>query len=81
MDATRTDKLIAASIQWAEKIMERIDAVFGKWIMDRAEYEASVCQRLGDEQLFFSMKKLDTFIVCPQTSKTGRHIWASKRPP
>jgi hypothetical protein len=30
MDATRTDKLIAASIQWAEKIMERIDAVFGK---------------------------------------------------
>ena len=28
--ATRTDKLIAASIQWAEKIMERIDAVFGK---------------------------------------------------
>jgi hypothetical protein len=30
MDATRTDKLIAASIQCAEKIMERIDAVFGK---------------------------------------------------
>ena len=26
----RTDKLISASIQWAEKIMERIDAVFGK---------------------------------------------------
>ena len=26
----RTDKLIAASIQWAEKIMEKIDAVFGK---------------------------------------------------
>jgi hypothetical protein len=34
----------------------------------RAEYEASVCQRLGDEQLFFSMKKLD---ICPQTSKQG----------
>jgi hypothetical protein len=40
--------------------------------MDRAEYEASVCQRLGDEQLFFSMKKLDIFINCPQTSKEGR---------
>jgi hypothetical protein len=26
----RTDKLIAASIQWAERIMARIDAVFGK---------------------------------------------------
>jgi len=26
----RTDKLIAASIQWAEKIMEKIDEVFGK---------------------------------------------------
>jgi len=38
----------------------------------RAEYEASVCQRLEDEQLFFSMKKLDIFINCPQTSKTGR---------
>lgn len=25
----RTDKLIDASIQWAEKIMEKIDAVFG----------------------------------------------------
>jgi hypothetical protein len=25
----RTDKLIAASIQWAEKIMERIDCKFG----------------------------------------------------
>jgi hypothetical protein len=24
-----TDKLIAASIQWAEKIMERIESVFG----------------------------------------------------
>ncbi len=24
---------------------------------------------LGDEQLFFSMKKLDIFIDCPQTSK------------
>jgi hypothetical protein len=26
----RTDKLIAASIQWAERIMTRIDEVFGK---------------------------------------------------
>ena len=26
----RTDKLIAASIQWAEKIMERIDSKWGK---------------------------------------------------
>jgi hypothetical protein len=26
----RTDKLIAASIQWAERIMERIDCKFGK---------------------------------------------------
>jgi hypothetical protein len=26
----RTDKLIAASIQWAEKIMKRIDAVYRK---------------------------------------------------
>jgi len=26
----RTDRLIAASIQWAEKIMERIDSVFSK---------------------------------------------------
>lgn len=25
----RTDKLIAASIQWAEKIMEKIDGTFG----------------------------------------------------
>ena len=25
----RTDKLIAASIQWAERIMEKIDARFG----------------------------------------------------
>jgi hypothetical protein len=25
----RTDKLIAASIQWAERIMEKIDATFG----------------------------------------------------
>ena len=25
----RTDKLISASIQWAEKIMQRIDAVSG----------------------------------------------------
>ena len=25
----RTDKLISASIQWAEKIMEKIDGVFG----------------------------------------------------
>ena len=28
-------------------------------------------RRLGDEQLFLSMKKLD---ICPQTSKTGRHM-------
>jgi len=26
----RTDKLIAASIQWAEKIMERIDTISGR---------------------------------------------------
>lgn len=26
----RADKLIAASVQWAEKIMEKIDNVFGK---------------------------------------------------
>jgi hypothetical protein len=26
----RTDKLIAASIQWAERIMEKIDRQFGK---------------------------------------------------
>ena len=26
----RTDNLIAASIQWAERIMTRIDDVFGK---------------------------------------------------
>jgi len=26
----RTDKLIGASIQWAEKIMEKIDEVFSK---------------------------------------------------
>jgi hypothetical protein len=26
----RTDKLIAASVQWAEKIMEKIDATFGR---------------------------------------------------
>jgi len=25
----RSDKLIAASVQWAEKIMERIDTIFG----------------------------------------------------
>ena len=25
----RTDKLIAASIQWAERIMDKIDGVFG----------------------------------------------------
>jgi hypothetical protein len=25
----RTDKLIAASVQWAERIMERVDAVCG----------------------------------------------------
>ncbi len=25
-----TDKLIAASVQWADRIMRRIDAVFGK---------------------------------------------------
>jgi len=25
----RTDKLIAASIQWAERIMEKVDARFG----------------------------------------------------
>jgi len=51
--------------------MTMIDDVFGKCIVARAEYEASVCQRLGGEQLFFSMKKLD---ICPQTSKTGRRI-------
>jgi hypothetical protein len=28
MGSPRTDKLIAASIQWAEKIMEKIDKVF-----------------------------------------------------
>jgi hypothetical protein len=27
-DALPTDRLIAASIQWAEKIMEKIDKVF-----------------------------------------------------
>jgi hypothetical protein len=26
--------------------------------MDRAEYEAWVCQRLGDEQLFFSTEEV-----------------------
>jgi len=26
----RTDKLISASIQWAEKLMEKIDCQFGK---------------------------------------------------
>jgi hypothetical protein len=26
----RTDKLMAASVQWAEKIMEKIDNVFGR---------------------------------------------------
>jgi len=26
----RTDKLISESIQWAEKIMEKIDEVFGR---------------------------------------------------
>jgi hypothetical protein len=26
----RTDKLISASVQWAEKIMERIDTVYGR---------------------------------------------------
>ena len=26
----RTEKLIAASIQWAERIMEKIDATFGR---------------------------------------------------
>jgi len=26
----RTDQLIAASIQWAERIMEKIDGVYGK---------------------------------------------------
>jgi len=26
----RTDRLIAASIQWAERIMEQIDSTFGK---------------------------------------------------
>jgi hypothetical protein len=26
----RTDKLIAASIQWAERIMRKIDEAFGK---------------------------------------------------
>jgi hypothetical protein len=25
----RTDKLIAASVQWAEKIIEKIDTLFG----------------------------------------------------
>ncbi len=27
----RTDKLIEASIQWAERIMQKIDGVFGKY--------------------------------------------------
>jgi hypothetical protein len=27
--SSRTDKLIAASIQWAKRIMEKIDATFG----------------------------------------------------
>jgi len=26
----RTDKLIAASVQWAEQIMKKVDAVYGK---------------------------------------------------
>ena len=26
----QTDKLIAASIQWAQRIMEKIDAMFGR---------------------------------------------------
>jgi hypothetical protein len=40
------------------------------------EARAAMCfiPHLGDEQLFFSMKKLDINIYCPQTSKTGRHI-------
>lgn len=29
MGSPRTDKLIAASIQWAEKIMEKIDTISG----------------------------------------------------
>jgi hypothetical protein len=33
----RTDKLIVESIRWAERIMAKIDAVFEKRIMDRAE--------------------------------------------
>ncbi|HMH07283.1 MAG TPA: hypothetical protein VK579_11455 [Terriglobales bacterium] len=37
--------------------------------MAKAEYEASVCQRLGGEQLFFSMKKLDIFISLPADFK------------
>jgi hypothetical protein len=29
----KTDKLIAASVQWAERIMRKIDNVFpGKWV-------------------------------------------------
>jgi hypothetical protein len=52
--------------------MTRIVDVCGKRIVGRAEYEALACQRLGDEQLFFSMKKLDFFISCPQTSKEGK---------
>ncbi len=30
MGSPRTDKLIAASIQWAEKIMEKIDSIVGQ---------------------------------------------------
>src|SRR5438477_12339989 len=29
----RTDRLIAASIQWAKRIMQKIDDRFGKWVM------------------------------------------------
>lgn len=29
-ESPRTDKLIAASIQWAERIMEKIDGAFPK---------------------------------------------------
>jgi hypothetical protein len=29
MGSPRSDKLILASIQWAERIMEKIDSVFG----------------------------------------------------
>ncbi len=43
--------------------------------MARAEYEASVCQRLGDEQLFFSMKEVGYFHQLPADFKDWKaHI-------